>query len=107
MNREKIYLVEEIKRMSNLLDTHYANKLNFRNHCYLRIAYDAVVQDKWDVKVNKPFVKYATENQLENALALLNTYFTDKQHLLADNEKSLLFREKSKQMQYIQNPELF
>ena len=107
MNREKIYLAEEIKRMSNLLDTHYANKLNFRNHCYLRIAYDVVVQDKWDVKVNKPFVKYATENQLENALALLNTYFTDKQHLLADNEKSLLFRQRYKNETTNYNAKLF
>ena len=96
MSQEKLSLISEIKRLSNLLDARYNNELNFRNHCYLRIAYDAVLQDKWDVKVNKPFVKYATENQLESAFALLKIYFSDKQQLLADNEKSLLFRQQYK-----------
>ena len=96
MTQEKILLSAEIKRLSNLLDAYYNTELNFRNHCYLRIAYDAVVHDKWDSKIKKPFIKNATENQLQNALALLNKYLSDKQMLLADNEKSLFLRQQYK-----------
>jgi hypothetical protein len=95
MLNEKTQLISEIKRLSNRLDNQYTKELNFRNHCYLRIAYDNTTQDKWDKKVAKPFVKYATIAQLQNAVDLLNVYLSDKLKLLSDNEKSLNFRKKS------------
>lgn len=100
-------LAFEITVLSNVLDKHYNKELNFRNHCYLRIAFDATVQNKWDTKVGKPFTKYASEAQLQNALALLKGYLLDKQLLLIDNEKSLAFRENYKQIEQIRSPKLF
>ena len=96
MEQDKLFLVSEIKRLSNLLDVTYNNELNFRNHCYLRIAYDNTTQDKWDNKVVKPFVKYATNLQLQNTVDLLNIYLLNKSTLLSDNDKSLHFRSNSK-----------
>ena len=92
MTQAKNILIANIKRLSDELDSQYNGELNFRNHCYLRIAYDIVVQNKWDVVIKRPFIKYATENQLENAAAILMLYKTDKKRLLTDNEKSLVFR---------------
>ncbi len=107
MTQKKLILTTEIKRMSNLLDAHYDRELNFRNHCYLRIAYDAVVQDKWDLKISKPFVKHATDVQLQMAVVLLNNYLSDKQMLLADNDKSLFFRQQFKKQMQVCDGKLF
>lgn len=81
-------LAFDITVLSTVLDKHYNKELNFRNHCYLRIAFDATVNNKWDTKMGKPFTKYASETQLQSALALLKGYLLDKQLLLIDNEKS-------------------
>ncbi len=82
----------EIIKLSNLLDKQFAAELNFRNHCYLRIAYDNSVKNKWDNVIPKPFIKNAKEEQLKKALELLNHYFLDKQLLLEHNNISLKFR---------------
>lgn len=107
MEHDKLFLVNEIKRLSNLLDVQYSNELNFRNHCYLRIAYDNTTQDKWDNKVAKPFVKYATNLQLQNTVKLLNIYLSDKLILLSDNDKSLNFRNNYKTKVKEFEPKLF
>lgn len=107
MNSEKLILIDKIQQLSNILDKQYDKEFSFRNHCYLRIAFDITINDKWNNKVTKPFVKYATEIELKNVLILLNTYLTDKNILIADNKKSLFFREKNKKTQLLQNPELF
>ena len=96
MKNERTQQILELKRLSIFLDKHYDNELNFRNHCYLRIAYDNATQDKWDNIVNKPFVKYATIFQLQQAVVLLNKYLFDKLTLLSDNGKSLDFRNNHK-----------
>lgn len=100
-------LASDIIVLSNLLDKHYNKELNFRNHCYLRIAFDATVNNKWDTKVGKPYTKYASEAQLQGALALLKVYLLDKQLLLIDNEKSLAFRKNHEQIEKIRSPKLF
>ncbi len=100
-------LAFDITVLSNVLDKHYNKELNFRNHCYLRIAFDATVNNKWDTKVGKPYTKYASEAQLQSALALLKGYLLDKQLLLMDNEKSLAFRKNQKQIEQIRSPKLF
>lgn len=107
MNQQKNILISEIKRLSNELDSHYNSELNFRNHCYLRIAFDNTVGDKWNTKIAKPFIKYATMEQLTNVLAMLNHYLLNKQILCIDNERSLTFREKVKANEHIKNPKLF
>lgn len=107
MYRANKQLADDIIFLSNVLDKQYNKELNFRNHCYLRIAFDAIVNNKWDTKVEKPFTKYASEAQLQSALALLNGYLLDKQLLLIDNEKSLAFRKNYKQTEQTQSPKLF
>lgn len=107
MYQAKIQLALDIIELSNVLDKHYNKEFNFRNHCYLRIAFDATVNSKWDTKLGKPFTKCASESQLESALALLKVYLLDKQVLLIDNEKSLAFRENNKQKEQIRSPKLF
>ena len=93
---DKIDLIAEIKRISNLLDKQYDLELNFRNHCYLRIAYDNTLQNKWDLVVKKPFTKYANQDQLENVINLLDTYMLDKNKLLEHNKNSLTYRKNMK-----------
>lgn len=94
MLQKKNILISNIKLLSNELDSQYNDELNFRNHCYLRIAYDNVVQNKWDVILKRPFTKFASENQLKNVVAFLNLYRSDKKKLLIDNKRSLDFRKK-------------
>lgn len=94
MSLNRDVLVSNIKKLSNELDHQYRAECNFRNHCYLRIAYDNTVNDKWDQLVMRPFTKFATTNQLLNAKQLLNAYTVDKHKLLADNANSLAFRKK-------------
>ena len=87
----------EIIRLSNSLDAQYAAELNFRNHCYLRIAYDNAVNNKWDNVIAKPFIKNANEDQLNVALILLNNYEKDKVMLNNHNLLSLKYRDKTVQ----------
>ena len=107
MKQYKNDLISEIKKLSNQLDTQYNPELNFRNHCYLRIAYDNTVNNKWDIVVKKTFTKYASENQLETALNFLKLYLSDKKKLLNDNEKSLAFRKKENDLKALQIKTLF
>ena len=85
-------LGKEIKRLSNTLEKQFETQLNFKNHCYLRIAYDNTANNKWDNVIAKPFIKNANEMQLKNAVFLLNKYTSDKELLLKHNLKSLGFR---------------
>ena len=93
----RVSIKNEIIRLSKLLDAQYAAELNFRNHCYLRIAYDNAVNYKWDNVIAKPFIKNANEDQLNVALMLLNNYVTDKVMLNNHNLLSLKFRDKTVQ----------
>jgi len=84
----------EIKRLSNSLEKQFETQLNFKNHCYLRIAYDNTANNKWDNVIAKPFIKNANEAQLKNAVFLLNKYTSDRELLLKHNLVSLAFRKK-------------
>ena len=90
----KDLIKNEIIKLSNLLDEQFAKELNFRNHCYLRIAYDNAVNNKWDNVIAKPFIKNAKEEQLKNTLLLLKSYVSNKKLLLEHNILSLKFRSK-------------
>jgi len=87
----------EIKRLSNSLEKQFEKQLIFKNHCYLRIAYDNTANNKWDNVITKPFIKNANEAQLNNALFLLKKYTSDKELLLKHNLISLAFRKKINQ----------
>ena len=93
-NENRISINNEIIRLSNFLDAHYASELNFRNHCYLRIAYDNTINNKWDNVVAKPFIKNASEDQLYSVVGLLKNYTINKDLLIKHNLLSLAFRQK-------------
>lgn len=86
----------EIIELSNFLDSQYRAKSNFRNHCYLRIAYDKATESKWDLTIQRPFVENADLKILSLALESLRSYKTDFSALLVDNQKSLTYRKKRK-----------
>lgn len=66
--------------------------LNFENHCYRRIAYDELMQCKWDTKVKKPFVDNINITNLSIIILTLTSFVESKQYLLRCNEKSLKYR---------------
>ena len=91
-NRE--YLEKEYKRVSNELGSSGIIK-KFQNHCYLRMANDAATGSKWTNVVNKPFIKNATDKQLQksvetlwqmqedhDSIDILNTYSLHKRNKL-------------------------
>jgi hypothetical protein len=80
-------------QLANDLQKQYID-LNFRNHCYLRIAYDNAVHSKWDTVVDRPFIANANLIQLTRAKWFLGLYKTDKELLLQHNKISLTFRNK-------------
>ena len=82
-----------IAQLANELEGIYPN-LNFRNHCYLRIAYDNAVYNKWDTVLNRPFTANANLIQLTRANWFLKLYKTDKYLLLEHNKISLTYRNK-------------
>ena len=67
-NRE--YLEKEYKRVSNELENSGIIK-RFQNHCYLRMANDAATANKWTNVVDKPFLKNATDKQLQKSVETL------------------------------------
>ena len=85
-------LKSEIISLANLLDKQFAKEFNFKNHCYLRIAYDNAVNNKWDKAVNRPFIKNASAEQLKMVLAFLQCYSKNKDLLNKHNLLSLAFR---------------
>lgn len=101
---EKVLLAKEIKALANLLEAKYQHKFSFKNHCYLRIAYDNTVHEKWINKVNKPFINNASVDMLLLAKNLLHKYTIDIDALKIDNEKSLVYRKtKSKKNELKKN----
>jgi hypothetical protein len=80
-------------KLANELEQQYTD-LNFRNHCYLRIAYDNVLYAKWDTVVDRPFVANASLDQVDRANKLLTLYKTDKNTLINHNKNSLIYRKK-------------
>jgi hypothetical protein len=82
-----------IAQLAKDLEKQYTD-LNFRNHCYLRIAYDNAVDNKWDTVVDRPFTKNANPIELSIANALLMMYKIDQELLLEHNKISLTYRQK-------------
>ena len=64
---------------------------------FLRIAYDNTVCDVWQNTVISPFVRNATEEQLEQTYQYLRRYKEDKQFLQLHILNSKQFRQNGKQ----------
>jgi hypothetical protein len=41
------------------------------DHCFKRIAYDAVVGDRWDRVVRRPFYRHASDEQIAGVVRVL------------------------------------
>jgi hypothetical protein len=82
-----------IAQLANELEGIYPD-LNFRNHCYLRIAYDNAVDGKWNTVVNRPFTENANLIQLTRVKWFLGMYKTDKELLVKHNKISITYRKK-------------
>ena len=68
------------------------------NHCFLRVVYDSIFEDKWQrqLQKGKPAIHQLTENQLDQAITTGEKMVHDK-HLTEDlNQKSLKYRGKTK-----------
>lgn len=96
MSQERNTLSDSIKKLADELDLQYRDETTWRNHCYLRIAYDNAANNKWNTIIKSPFIEFATDKQLKDALSNLKIYKTNKTRLEADNKKSLEYREKAK-----------
>lgn len=79
--------------MGRELEATYS-EMDFRNHCYWRIALDNVLGEKWDRVIDRPAYKNLSENELKEVLERLHIYLQDRDRLLRDNERSLSFRKK-------------
>jgi hypothetical protein len=79
--------------IANILEKQYPS-FNFRNHCYLRIAYDNAVLAKWDNVVSRPFAKNASVYFKVVANENLKMYLEDKGLLIEHNQNSLKYRKK-------------
>ena len=88
-------LKDNILKLSFELEQQY--DLNFKHHCYLRIAYDTTVRDKWNNVIKSPFLNNCTYDNLINVFGLLLCYQINQKILLYDNEISLGYRNKINQ----------
>lgn len=89
------YLEESCKKYADELVTMYS-KLAFDNHCYMRMAYDLAIENKWDNVVQKPFYKNATDEQLQKAIGNMVLMSFDLDFVHKFNRKSLKYRGKLK-----------
>ncbi len=87
-------LQEEYIKLGNELPNHY-HELNFKNHCYWRIALDQVVGAKWNTVIPSPAYKNLSEEQLQKVVENLYLYIRDKKELMEHNKESLRYRRKT------------
>jgi len=78
-------------KWGNALEEQYPD-LNFKNHCYWRIALDSVMGRKWDEVIPRPAYKHLHENELKSVVHRLEAYHKSKALLLSDNAQSLKWR---------------
>jgi hypothetical protein len=90
-----LLLQAQYKDLANRLDL--IHNCQFRNHCFLRIANDNAMGEKWDNVILKPFLKNATSEQLQKSVDILTSMLNmSKSDLMVLNKKSLVFRGKYK-----------
>lgn len=81
----------DLMKAANKLVSLYPNK-NLQNHCYLRIAYDNVMKEKWDNVISKPFYKNAPLHKSFRARKILDDMLVSEKIVDELNEVSLSFR---------------
>ena len=67
------------------------------NHCFLRVVYDSLFEDKWQhqLKKGQPAIHQLTAEQLDQAIKTGEAMVKDKDLTVDLNQKSLTYRGKS------------
>lgn len=60
-----------------------------QNHCFMRICLDASLGRPWHTAVKRPAVRYLTDAQLENAIAVAERIVASPASLFAINRESI------------------
>lgn len=92
MNREK--LEEAYLKLGNLLEQEHSN-LQFKNHCYWRIANDYTCFGKWDTYIEGPFYKKANDLILRTSVNTLKSMLFDEDRINNLNQISLNYRKRT------------
>lgn len=103
---EREQLEQAYFKLANLLAKEHPD-LNYQNHCYWRMANDAVCYDKWDRIVKAPFYKNASDNLLADSLDRLRCMLYNYDYVNSLNKLSLTYRGKTVKddIDYIDNME--
>lgn len=88
-------LEKEYKEISNLLADSKIKK-DLQNHCYLRIANDIATGTEWTKVVDKPYIKNATDQQLNRSVENLRLMRDNNEMIDLMNHYSLEKRKKVK-----------
>lgn len=83
------HLAEEVLPEKAADDSRYPVRFD---HCFKRIAYDAAVGAQWDKEVQRPFYRYASDAQLQDATDVLKTMRDDPSRAADLNRQSLQYR---------------
>ena len=91
MEINKKELKKDILKLAFDLEKQYP-ELDFKHHCYLRIAYDNCVQDKWNNVIKASFLNNCSNDQLNITRSLLIIYKNNLDYLIQHNIISLNYR---------------
>ncbi|NKI31054.1 hypothetical protein [Croceivirga thetidis] len=83
--------IETYAGLPELLEEKYP-ELNFKNHCYLRMALDHMFNTKWDLRIARPAHKHLNIQQKEEVVCILRSYYKNKGLILDQNEHSIIVR---------------
>lgn len=94
-------LKDELRTQANETFPAVARREGFpivMNHCFLRVVYDNLFQQKWQQVLGseRPAIHQLNETQLRRAIALGNEIIADRDTCEIMNERSLAWRGKSR-----------
>lgn len=73
--------------------------LNFKNHCYLRMALDHLFGTQWDLKIKRPAHLHLNAEQREAVVKVLRAYLTEPELIQKHHQQSLIFRKECQKKQ--------
>lgn len=89
----------QLRTLANVRFPAAARAGNFpivHNHCFLRVVYDEVLQDKWQnvLKTSKPAIHQLSLEQLDKAIKTGQAMIADRELTVQLNRQSLRYRGK-------------
>ncbi|MEM9326688.1 MAG: hypothetical protein AAGA85_13575, partial [Bacteroidota bacterium] len=91
MTVDKNTLTSRYFSLAKKLESVYP-KLQFRDHCFWRIALDNTLKGKWDEVIDRPAYKHLSKQQLEQVVHWMERYEKDERLLQLHNTRSISFR---------------